>query len=122
MISLIFQQFDGRYYVENKNIRINPITGAESDGAHRKLLDYPTTLGPNFPREASPTGKSGVGYTTYSVDRQPVEQIRSVMFIMQDTDPIINGRLVATGVVDPYANLLQLPTENGYAALGQKWR
>lgn len=67
----------------------------------------PQTLSQNRPREASPTGKSGMGIATYSVAYQPVESAQR-MFIMTKPDARYKGEgsVITYGVVDPYASLI----------------
>jgi hypothetical protein len=119
MYQLYVEPFDTRFFTQNRAER-----RSSGDGTLRKELDNPTTLGPQRPREASPTGKSGVGYTTYSVERQPLEQIQAT-FIMRDTDPIRGASLTVQGTVDPYASLLGRPNPDAdgpFAALGLRWK
>ena len=66
------------------------------------ISGIPTTLAQNRPREASPTGKSGMGVATYSVSPQPLGEARTMLY---DTNPIYKGeaRLVTQAVVSPFS-------------------
>lgn len=85
--------------------RIDPRTNME------KLLHFlpyhgiPTTLGPQRPREASPTGKSGMGIATYSIAWQPIASARSS--VIMTVPNMREGKLTTTGVVDPQLSQIQ---------------
>jgi hypothetical protein len=104
--------------------RFNPWTGAEVFSFNVPLTDIPTTYGQNTMREASPTGKSGVGYVTGSVAMQHVEYARSTFFNM-DTKPIYAGdaALVTQGVVNPWDSLnVEKLKKRPSFNVGTKWR
>lgn len=83
--------------------RFRSDTQEERDFLFLPISGIPTTLAQNRPREASPTGKSGIGVATYSIARQDVSSVRTMMY---DTNPIYKGegRLTTQAVVSPFAS------------------
>jgi len=71
------------------------------------LHGIPRTLAANSPREASPSGKSGVGIATYSQAAQPVSDARRTV-ILTTPNPLhlADARVITMGTVDPYASLV----------------
>lgn len=83
--------------------RFRSDTQQERDLLFLPISGIPTTLSQNRPREASPTGKSGIGVATYSVAPQDVSAARTMLY---DTNPIYKGegRLVTQAVISPFAS------------------
>jgi hypothetical protein len=90
--------------------RIDPLTYQDNNLMFLPYHGIPTTLGPQRPRESSPTGKSGIGIATYSIAHQPIEDARRTV-IMFDPDPIYKGdaKLTTQGPIDPYLTQINSP-------------
>lgn len=98
--------------------RFRSDTQEERNDLFLPISGIPTTLAQNRPREASPTGKSGMGVATYSIAPQPVGSARTILY---DTNPIYRGegRLITQGVVSPLRSQAGDPNQ---MLLGPKFR
>ena len=84
--------------------RYDPATGERKPWLPLPVAGIPTTLAQNSPHEASPTGKSGVGYVTQSMPAQPVRNARPHSVIAFDRRPIYAGdaALVTQSLINPW--------------------
>lgn len=97
--------------------RLNPATNEISMSLTLTAQQIPTTYTHQMPREASPTGKSGIGIATFSQPPQPIFLARrkTVLPVMPNMRA---GHLNNTGYVDPYATI----TKQKQSKLNLKWQ
>jgi hypothetical protein len=101
----------------------DPFTGADDDDILVPIVNMPQVFHAMQPGEASPTGKSGVGFVMHAVEHQPVEDTQR-NFIIVDPQPIYYGQadLIMYGAVNPYDTLTGEETYgSGYDSPGVQW-
>lgn len=103
--------------------RFNGGTLRETEQHFLPVAGIPQTLSQASPREASPTGKSGVGFTPASVQAQPIASSRTNTVVMTDTNAQDQtSTQIVTGVVNPWDSLNGIGrAPGGKAALGSKF-
>lgn len=91
--------------------RVNPVTGETRGDLFLAYQQIATTLTQQRPREASPTGKSGMGVATYSQPPQPINLARKKTVLPAHPNAEA-GRLITTGPVNPFDSIKGIPGPN----------
>lgn len=81
--------------------RVNPLTGETRGDLLLTFQQIPNTWTQQRPREASPTGKSGIGIATYSQAPQHISLVRRKTVLPARPNEQI-GHLKTTGSINPY--------------------
>lgn len=81
--------------------RYNPFSGETTVDKLITFQQIPQTFAQQRPREASPTGKSGIGIATYSQMPQPIQTARKKTVLPQKPNAS-SGYLQTTAHINPY--------------------
>ena len=91
---------------------LNPATMTFEETRLLTLIEMPRSLSMMKPREASPTGKSGMGIAMHAQPQQAIFKARPMPLTRQETPRILfSGKLMNTAMVDPYSILKSQQTE-----------
>lgn len=89
--------------------RYEPLSGETRIDRLYTVQQIPNTYAQQRPREASPTGKSGMGIATYSQMPQAIMSARRKTVLPINANRA-SGHLQTTGHIDPYDSITKQPT------------
>jgi hypothetical protein len=91
---------------------LNPVLGMIDNDRLLTAIQMPRALSQNSPREASPTGKSGMGIFMAAMPQQAIFRAKPYPLTRQPVArQLYQGKLTNTAMVDPYSILKSQQTE-----------